>query len=36
MHNRVISFNLRLALAMFLGAFLMFLVAFIWAIMYLQ
>lgn len=36
MHNRLISFNLRLAMAMFLAAFLMFLVSFVWAILYLR
>jgi len=36
MHNRLISFNLRLAVAMFLGAALMFLVAFVWAMLYLH
>jgi len=36
MHNRLVSFNLRLAMAMFLGALLMFLVSFVWAILYLR
>ncbi len=36
MHNRLISFNLRLAMAIALGAFLMFLASFVWAFLYLR
>ena len=36
MHNRLISFNLRLGVAMFMGSVLMFLIAFLWAILYLR
>ncbi len=36
MHNRLIGFNLRLAVALGLSAVLMFLVAFLWGILYLQ
>jgi hypothetical protein len=36
MHNRLISFNLRLAMAMVLGAVLMFLASFVWAFLYLR
>lgn len=36
MHNRLISFNLRLAMAMFLSAFFLFVIAFVWAVLYLR
>ncbi len=36
MHNRLIAFNLRLAVAMVLAALLVFFVAFVWAILYLH
>ncbi len=36
MHNRLISFNLRLGLALLLGALLLFLLSFVWAALYLR
>ncbi len=36
MHNRLISFNLRIAVALVLASIFLFLLAFVWAILYLH